>query len=134
MRKLWQLKNKIDIIQYYPSESATPYKVNDLFRYKGMPHLTSIYYELVDVHRKGDLNGLWDLRKSSQVFTKDGFFHGKDAKPPWKWVEQGLTADEKYSLWDNPAELADLYFEPKEKPFIDDQGYIKKMEDISDPD
>ena len=69
------------------------------------------------------------------LFTEEGHFHGKDTKPQWKWVEKVLTADEEYSLWDKPAELADLYFEPiPTKPFIDDDGYKKTMEDISDPD
>ena len=133
LRKISQFINKIDIIVYYPSTKAYPYRINDLYRYKGMPHLTSIYYELVDVHSADDFVGFWDLRDSSNVFTKDGSFHGEDAKPPWKWVEKISSTGEEYSLWNNPAELTDLYFDhERDKPFVG--TYKKKMKDVEDPD
>ena len=57
IRKIKQLFGILDIIVYYPSEKAIPYKINDLYRYKGMPHLPFVYYELVDVHEEHGRNG-----------------------------------------------------------------------------
>jgi len=134
-RKILQLLGKLDIIVYYPSRKAEPYKINDLYRYKGMPHLTSVYYELVDVHEDAQKNGICHWINSKKTFTEKGYFHDDHASPPWKWVEK--TRNGNLTLWDNPAELASLYFEPESKPFIDKDSdgnirYIKTMDEIED--
>jgi len=144
-RKWLQLQGKLDILMFYPSLEPMSYNVENLVRYKGMPHLKSFYYLLVDIHEDDNHNGLCHWMNSEKTFTSKGYFHGDKAKPPWKWVE--TDGKNVYYLWKNPAELADFYFSPKKnesgfvKPFIDpikdrdENGnvrYIKTMDQISD--
>ncbi len=139
VRKLNSFFGKLDVVVYYPSTKAKPYNVYDLFRYKGMPHTTSLYYELVDIHAK---NGLFNRRipkdgkKSNKTFNENGKFHGNDASPPWLWVEKKIGDGEKNDLtfWEHPAQLAERWFSPKttKKPFLDEDGYIKTMSQSQD--
>jgi len=133
-RKILIFFNRLDFIVYYPSEKAKPYKIDDLYRYKGMPHSSSLYYELVDIHDK--TNGLSHRipkpGEQNSTFLKNGKFHADKANPPWLWVEK--IGKEKLYFWRDPAKLANAAFKPNEKkPFINkEEKYIKTMSQISD--
>jgi len=133
IRKIKTLFGKLDFIVYYPGEHAKPYDVYDLVRYKGMPHYSSLYYELVDIHDKQGLcHRITDDINGNSTFNENGKFHGDSASPPWLWVEK--KDGKELTLWNEPAELADLYFEPRNpnNPFIDNEGYKKTMSQDED--
>jgi len=126
-RKIKSIFGYLDFVVYYPGNKAKAHEINQLIRYKGMPHPTSLYYELIDIH--DETNGLChripSKGKQNSTFLENGKFHGDKASPPWLWVEE--IDGSKLTFWDNPAELAERWFELKDpnKPFIDKDGYLK---------
>lgn len=129
-RRILKFLNRLDFIVYYPSSKAKNYSVDELLRYKGMPHTTSLYYELVDIHDDDGLCKRLNTEKIQSTFQKDGKFHGDKANPPWLWFEK--NCGENLYFWHHPAELTETHFESKNqnKPF--DNKYIKKMSQIED--
>ncbi|MCH8914417.1 MAG: hypothetical protein IIA82_00975 [Thaumarchaeota archaeon] len=133
IRKIKTLFGKLDFVVYYPGTYAKPYDVYDLIRYKGMPHYSSLYYELVDIHdEQGLCHRISNNVNGNSTFNENGKFHGNSASPPWLWVEK--KDGKELTFWNEPAELADLYFEPSDstKPFIDNDGYKKTMSQNED--
>lgn len=133
-RKLKNLFGTLDFIIYYPTETAKPYDTNDLIRYRRMPHSTSLYYELVDIHDQnhGLCHRIPQDGKENSTFDKEGKFYGGSAKPPWLWEEN--KEGEKLTLWDNPEEIAGRWFESKNplKKFSEEPKYKKTMSQLED--
>lgn len=121
-----------DVIAYYPSDIAEPYEINSLSRYKGMPHTSTFYYELIDITDKtnGLLHRIPKKGKENFTFTTKGKFHGNKANPPWKWFED-IDGKEEF-LWDSPSEIAKKWFDPAKNhaEFLEGKNeYVKTMFD-----